>query len=390
MLWWLMSCAGGELPCEDCVDEDQVDHDGDGALAGVDCDDLRPDLNVDDLDGDGYSTCQGDCDDDDERKGPRGVVAETCDNVDNDCNGVVDVDDLGWSPCQVTDTYDLPWNRKLDLLIVVESASTFQRFDDALARAGEALLDPLIGRDVHLGVVSTRQGAEGVLQGPSGSPWLDLRDVDLEGAVAWYEVAVDRSAPQQMISVPLLNATKAIDAVNLPSNAGFRRDDAALVFLFASDQDDQSPGSSEDFVEWLGFSLHARTDAHVYGILPTADGTCGTIVNQTPRLTDVLTRTEPIVDEVLPICAAAYGPSLHQMALDEQPPFELRLTLAHTPIPTTIEVVLTHDGRTEIRPYSAITFLPSDELDEVLIDDLGWPDLDEPPEVRYQILPGAR
>ncbi|MCB9683678.1 MAG: hypothetical protein H6735_01395 [Alphaproteobacteria bacterium] len=387
MLWWLMSCAGGERPCDDCIDEDQVDHDGDGALAGVDCDDLHAELNVDDVDGDGFSTCQGDCDDDDPLRGPRGVVAETCDNIDNDCNDVVDVDDLGWSPCQVEDTYALPWNRKLDVLIVVESTSTFQTFGDLLVQAGRPFLEPLVGRDVHLGVISTRPGT-GELQGPSGRPWLDLREVDIDTAVGWYEVAVDRTAPQQGTSVPLLNATKVIDGVDLLSNAGFRRDDAALTFLFASDQDDESPGSAEDFVEWLAFSLHARFDAHVYGILPTPDGTCGSVTTSAPRLEDVLARTEPVIDDLLPVCTVGYGAGLNALALTEQPPFELRFALDQLPIPTTIEVELTHGGRTEVRPYAAITYLPDDN--EIVVADLGWPDLEEAPHIRYQVLPDAR
>ena len=44
-----------------------MDTDGDGSddLSGGDCDDTDPALNVDDLDGDGYSTCDLDCDDND-------------------------------------------------------------------------------------------------------------------------------------------------------------------------------------------------------------------------------------------------------------------------------------------------------------------------------------
>lgn len=47
---------------------------------------IAPELQ--DRDGDGYSPADGDCDDDDDRAFPGAV--ETCDGVDNDCNGFVD------------------------------------------------------------------------------------------------------------------------------------------------------------------------------------------------------------------------------------------------------------------------------------------------------------
>ena len=84
------------------------DADGDGACAFADCDDHDPlvfpgtadtcdgvdndcDGTVDeglDQDGDGVSTCAGDCDDFDGTNAP--TLAEICDHHDNDCDGDVD------------------------------------------------------------------------------------------------------------------------------------------------------------------------------------------------------------------------------------------------------------------------------------------------------------
>ncbi len=69
----------------DAATEDRPDGDGDGAAECDDCDDTDPTLNLEDLDGDGLTTCDGDCDDGDDTVYPN--AAELCDGVDNDCDG---------------------------------------------------------------------------------------------------------------------------------------------------------------------------------------------------------------------------------------------------------------------------------------------------------------
>jgi hypothetical protein len=71
------------------------DEDGDPAIAcgGQDCDDNDVTVNGDDLDADGESTCDGDCDDSSPLFNTSQV--ETCDSEDNDCDGLVDNGVLG-------------------------------------------------------------------------------------------------------------------------------------------------------------------------------------------------------------------------------------------------------------------------------------------------------
>jgi hypothetical protein len=62
-----------------------------------DCDSVVP-LNELDADRDGFSECDGDCDDSDPERHPQAV--ETCDGVDNDCDDVVDEDFFVGVPCE--------------------------------------------------------------------------------------------------------------------------------------------------------------------------------------------------------------------------------------------------------------------------------------------------
>ena len=69
----------------------------DGELTGGECDEVCDGIDNDgdgdidegfDVDGDGYTTCDGDCDDGDAAINPG--ASEACDGVDEDCNGIVD------------------------------------------------------------------------------------------------------------------------------------------------------------------------------------------------------------------------------------------------------------------------------------------------------------
>ncbi len=73
--------------------EGDPDEDGDGYPASEDCDDGDAALNYDDADGDGVTSCDGDCDDSDAMTKPG--MPERCDGLDNDCSGFAELDGDG-------------------------------------------------------------------------------------------------------------------------------------------------------------------------------------------------------------------------------------------------------------------------------------------------------
>ncbi|MFH1465764.1 MAG: MopE-related protein [Pseudomonadota bacterium] len=113
-------CDLADNDCDGAVDEDDAadaptwytDADGDlwgdptsgitacnqpaGTIAdGTDCDDTDASLNQDDADGDGFSTCDEDCDDAEPTTYP-GATEVAGDGVDNDCDGEIDNDADTW------------------------------------------------------------------------------------------------------------------------------------------------------------------------------------------------------------------------------------------------------------------------------------------------------
>ena len=86
-------CDGLDNDCDDALPPTETDSDADGYMACEECNDDEASLNPDDLDGDGFSSCDGDCDDDDGAVHP--AAAEVCDgHLDNDCDGVEDPAEL--------------------------------------------------------------------------------------------------------------------------------------------------------------------------------------------------------------------------------------------------------------------------------------------------------
>ena len=99
-------CNGEDEDCDGLVPADEEDLDGDSWMGCEgDCNDADSTLNLDDEDGDGQNTCEGDCDDDDPDRngedndgdGESGCDGD-CDDTDPELNDE-DEDDDGVSTC---------------------------------------------------------------------------------------------------------------------------------------------------------------------------------------------------------------------------------------------------------------------------------------------------
>jgi len=400
LLFVLLSCEEADEPCvsplgdadQNCDGLDDRDADGDGAdsaaLGGTDCDDADPALNPDDADGDGWSTCEGDCADDDPSRGPRGEAVETCDDIDNDCNGIVDVDDLGVSACELTETYLQPERVLLDLLLVLDDSGSMTDELGYLAEAGPDLLGPLTNTDTHVGITSNDAATGGRLHGPlGGEPWLDLSVATESQAFAWFSGAASLTAEGSHLARGLDMVLAAIDDLAATWNAGFRRDDAAFVVIFVADRDDESTDTDDaEFLLWLGEeTAESGEGGTVHAIVPTVDVLCPGTTGEATTYTSLVATTS---GSTISICAGYpdyYGPQLADIAAAEVPSYDVILDLSVTPIPATITVdILRADGAFETLDTDEVFYEPF--ANTVEIPEWAWSELTTVT-VRYLVLP---
>jgi hypothetical protein len=123
--------GGAETPYDgvdgDCDGRSDYDVDGDGDPArgygGADCDDHDPDITSEDVDGDGFDPCSGDCDESDPERN-RGAEPVCGNGVDDDCDGASD--------CALTGFLALA-----DAPIEVRATAAFTDHGWSLAAAGD-------------------------------------------------------------------------------------------------------------------------------------------------------------------------------------------------------------------------------------------------------------
>ncbi len=175
-----------------------------------------------------------DCDDAD--------AVEVCDGVDNNCDGIID----GGTACAMIDTFEP--QTQLDLLFVVDNSLSMGA-EQVWLRAGAAKLIPWFYgdwpyHDTHIGVITTDMddpAQAGRLQSGDEARFANADMMAQPAqAVAWLTSALDVGITGSSEECAREAVDAALNEHNDTVNAGFRRDEAHLMIVVVSDEDDAS------------------------------------------------------------------------------------------------------------------------------------------------------
>jgi hypothetical protein len=259
-----------------------------------------------------------------------------------------------------TDTFVQQDGSKVDVLFVVDNTASMVEEQPRFINALPAFVKTAKEKNVDLNVAVTTTGIApesascpgGALGGEAGRLFpvdnsaprvLTHRMGDLAerlqsnsrvGQCASVEQGFE--AVRRALSDPLVGGA---DDPRTPQpndgNAGFLRDEAALVVVFVGDEDDHSPDSVDTYVRFFQakkgeFQPQRMT---IYAIAPTGTA-CGTAGGAGTRYAEATARTG---GEVVSVCAPDYAPLLRNVANKAFSPQD-RFPLSELPDPGSVTV----------------------------------------------------
>lgn len=274
-----------------------------------------------DLDADGYTAEQGDCDDLDDRVGPGYAdrFHEACDGLDNDCDS--EIDD---GQCETLATFTQ--HLQVDVLLVVDTSIGMvdPGYLDLAAEGARGMINHLrgVGLDTQIGVViadAENPEASGRLvqldQVP-GRRWISGTEMMSDAqASRWLWFAVGDHEPQ--VSVPACRQVvdQALFDLSDDVNNGFFRTSANLAVVFVTAQEDHSSPTSGDLLSELRTAkLGTDGDVTVYAITQIDDTNCeGLKVPAAQSVLELVSQTEGMFES---ICRDDYNGFLSAVAQD--------------------------------------------------------------------------
>lgn len=280
------------------------------------------------------------------------------------------------------DTFVQQDGSKVDVLFVVDNTASMVEEQPRFIAALPAFVETALGRGVDLHVAVTTTGITpasascpgGAQGGEAGrfTPVDNSRPRILTHATPNFASLLQQNADvglcaqveqgfeavRRAISEPLVNNA---DDPRTPEpndgNAGFLRDEAALVVVFVGDEDDHSPDSVDTYVRYFQERKgeHQPQRVTLFAIAPTADG-CGTAGGVGTRYLEAAARTG---GQVMSVCEPDYAPLLRTVANRAFSPQD-RFPLSERPDVGTIEVrvdgIVTTEGWTYDSPTNSVVF----------------------------------
>jgi len=354
----LLSCAGpgakkGKDDCaatdtvgdgvdDNCDGIDGIDADGDGVASfdsgGEDClDDDASSIGID-ADLDGAPECV-DCNDADPTVKPG--EPEICDGLDQDCEGTADLlDGVGVCTHEATVAY------QADILLVIDNSCSMHEEQVKLAAGMTGHLEPLLdGVDAHIGVVSTDMldnRHNGNLIEFMGAKWVDNTFAPAD-ALIWIDQAIRLGTLGSYDEQGLAATYAALEVRAQAENAGFMRDEAELIVLVLSDEDDHSinPSRSE-FIDWMVNLKEPGINASFHGII-SPPNPCPDAAEEGANYADVIAQ---VGGETESICADDYSTVLADILLEYVPAQVSAFYVPDNPVPETITLSVTEQDST--------------------------------------------
>jgi hypothetical protein len=260
-----------------------------------------------DIDGDGYTVDEGDCDDGAVEISP-GLTDNNCDAVDNNCDGVADE-----GGCSTEAWFEQ--TLKADVLVVIDDTISMHDhgFVDLAVAGASYLLEPLrgAGMDTHIGVITSdmvNPTGEGRLQEAFGRRWITgTSPFDPAAAEDWLEAALLGDGEGVMHPPPTPKA--AIEAAVFDQvdghNDGFFRPDAGLsIFLIGDSDDPAAPAPNELLAALRSMKVGTGTDVTFYAITQDDTVVCDGKGPKADALLELVSQTEGAHDSV---CRSEYG-----------------------------------------------------------------------------------